>query len=103
MALLHTASMIDRACASQLSEFDLSEGRLGVLLAAARDGQATPAMLAERLGVTMGETRRDGRVTLEPVYCLGLCAIGPIALVDGRPTARLDYAKIDAIAAEILA
>lgn len=52
MALLHTASMIDRSCASQLSEFDLSEGRLGVLLATARDGQATPAMLAERLGVT---------------------------------------------------
>lgn len=52
MALLHTASMIDRVCATQLSEFNLSEGRLSVLLATARDGQATPALLAEHLGVT---------------------------------------------------
>ena len=58
---------------------------------------------AERLGVAMGETRRDGQVTLEPVYCLGLCAIGPNALVDGRPVARIDTAALDRIAAEVAA
>lgn len=51
----------------------------------------------------MGETRRDGQVTLEPVYCLGLCAIGPNALVDGRPVARIDTAALDRIAAEVAA
>jgi formate dehydrogenase subunit gamma len=39
--------------------------------------------------VTLGETRADGAVTLESVYCLGLCASGPSALVDGRPVGRL--------------
>ncbi|EPX84677.1 NADH:ubiquinone oxidoreductase 24 kD subunit [Rubellimicrobium thermophilum DSM 16684] len=36
----------------------------------------------------MHETTPDGRVTLEPVYCLGLCACGPAAQVDGRPIGR---------------
>lgn len=68
-----------------------------------RGGAAIEAAAAERLGVAMGETRRDGQVTLEPVYCLGLCAIGPNALVDGRPVARIDGAALDRIAAEVAA
>lgn len=56
MALLRTAALIDRACVEELSRFDLSEGRLSVLLAAA-DAEAgaesaTPGRLAEQLGVT---------------------------------------------------
>ncbi len=69
----------------------------------ARGGAAIEAAAAKRLGVAMGETRRDGQVTLEPVYCLGLCAIGPNALVDGRPVARIDTAALDRIAAEVAA
>jgi formate dehydrogenase subunit gamma len=46
----------------------------------------------------MGEARADGQVALEPTYCLGLCAIGPSALADGAPVARLDAARIDALA-----
>lgn len=69
----------------------------------ARGGAAIEVAAAERFGVAMGETRRDGQVTLEPVYCLGLCAIGPNGLVDGRPVARIDAAALDRIAAEIAA
>lgn len=36
-------------------------------------------------------------VALEPVFCLGLCACGPAAQVDGRLVARLDEDKVDAI------
>ncbi|MGC4250912.1 MAG: NAD(P)H-dependent oxidoreductase subunit E [Sphingobium sp.] len=68
-----------------------------------RGGAAIEAAAAEKLGVDMGETRRDGQVTLEAVYCLGLCAIGPNALVDGRPVARVDMARLDGIAREIAA
>ncbi len=50
-----------------------------------------------RLGVDFHETTADGRVTLEPVFCLGLCACGPAALVDGRLVGRVDEARIDAI------
>lgn len=69
----------------------------------ARGGQGIEALMARRLGVAMGQTRPDGQVTLEPVYCLGLCATGPNALVDGRPVSRIDAARVEAIAAGIRA
>jgi len=42
----------------------------------------------------------DARVTFEPVYCLGLCATAPSAMLDGRVVGRLDAARIDALIAE---
>ncbi|EQB14687.1 ATP synthase subunit E [Sphingobium quisquiliarum P25] len=69
----------------------------------ARGGAAIEEAAARRLGVPMGETRVDGQLSLEPVYCLGLCAIGPNALVDGRPVARVDAAALERIAAEVAA
>ena len=54
-----------------------------------------------RLGLDWHETSASGRVTLEPVFCLGLCACGPAAMVDGKLIARVDEARIDAIAAEV--
>jgi formate dehydrogenase subunit gamma len=29
------------------------------------------------------------------VFCLGLCATGPAALIDGRPIGRLNPEKVD--------
>ena len=49
------------------------------------------------LGVDWHGTTKDGRVTLEPVFCLGLCACGPAAIVDGKLIGRVDEARIDAI------
>lgn len=69
----------------------------------ARGGGAIETAATAKLGVAMGETRGDGQVTLEPVYCLGLCAVGPNALVDGRPVARIDTAALDRIAMEVSA
>lgn len=57
---------------------------------------ALAAHLCDRLGVAWHETAADGGVTLEPVFCLGLCAVGPSALLDGKPLARLDPARADA-------
>ena len=53
-----------------------------------------------RLGVALGNTTADGRVTVEPVYCLGLCSVSPSAMIDGRVVARLDAKKLDALLAE---
>jgi formate dehydrogenase subunit gamma len=50
-----------------------------------------------RLGIDWHETTADGALTLEPVYCLGLCACGPSAMLDETPIARLDEARIDAL------
>ena len=55
-----------------------------------------PRTCAQRLGVEWHDTTADGAVTLEPVFCLGLCAIGPSAMLDGAPLGRLDNARIDA-------
>lgn len=66
-----------------------------------RGGAAIEAALTARLGLAMGEMRRDGQVSLEAVYCLGLCPTGPNALVDGRPVARIDAARIECIAAQV--
>ncbi|MFZ2101849.1 MAG: formate dehydrogenase subunit gamma [Oricola sp.] len=50
-----------------------------------------------RLKIGFGETSPDGAVTLEAVYCLGLCACAPAAMVDGRVVGRVDEARIDTI------
>lgn len=39
--------------------------------------------LARRLEIGLGETAKDGSVTLDPVYCLGNCALAPAVTVDG--------------------
>lgn len=58
---------------------------------------ASIAAAEAALGVPMGGTTVDGAVTLEPVYCLGLCACGPAALVDGEVVGRVDAARAEAI------
>jgi len=67
----------------------------------ARGGDALANHVREKLGVDWHGTSRDGAVTLEPVYCLGLCASGPSALIDNRPRARLDNAAVDALLATV--
>jgi formate dehydrogenase subunit gamma len=52
--------------------------------------------LLERLRIGWGETTADGGVTVEPVYCLGLCACAPAALLDGEPLGRLDATSLSA-------
>jgi formate dehydrogenase subunit gamma len=53
------------------------------------------------LGVDWHGTTPDGAVTLEPVFCLGLCACGPAAMVDGRIVGRMDVDGFDALVAEV--
>src|SRR5215813_7154558 len=68
-------------------------------------GEACQAMGAERLvkhlqdsrGMSLGETSIDGAVTVEQVFCLGNCALGPAAQVNGRLRGRLDESRLSAI------
>lgn len=53
-----------------------------------------------RLGIKLGETTADDRVTIEPIYCLGLCATGPSAMLDGRLVGRLTEKKLDSLLTE---
>ncbi|MGH6747816.1 MAG: formate dehydrogenase subunit gamma [Methyloceanibacter sp.] len=61
----------------------------------AAGGDALAARAAEKLGVEMGGTTADDRVTLEPVYCLGLCHSSPAAMLDKDVFGMLDDEKLD--------
>ena len=66
----------------------------------AAGGDALAARAEEKLGVAMGETTLDRRVTLEPVYCLGLCHSSPAAMLDNHVFGMLDEAKLDQLVKE---
>jgi formate dehydrogenase subunit gamma len=66
----------------------------------AAGGDAVAARAEAKLGIAIGNTTPDERVTLEPIYCLGLCATAPSAMLDGRVVGMLDEARIDALIAE---
>lgn len=62
-------------------------------------GAELGARTLARLGIDWGETTDDGALTVEAVYCLGLCACAPAALLDGEPLGRLTDANLrDALA-----
>lgn len=65
----------------------------------AMGGAEVQARLEAALGMKLGETR--GGVTLEAVYCLGLCACAPAAMVDDRLAGRLTAAAVAEIVAEV--
>lgn len=64
-------------------------------------GEAVAQMVLDRFEVAWGDTTADGGVTVEPIYCLGLCSCAPAAMFDGEPIGRLDHAVIDDIVREV--
>lgn len=45
-------------------------------------------------GIKVGQTTPDGSVTLDQTFCLGNCALGPAAQVNGKTYGRLDNARL---------
>lgn len=64
-------------------------------------GDALAARALERAGTAWGGTTRNGALTIEATYCLGLCACSPAAMLDGKPIGRLDQGRIDALIDEV--
>lgn len=70
--------------------------------------EACQSVGAERLvadaeqvfGVKVGQTTTDRSVTLGQVFCLGNCALGPSAQVNGRMHGRVDRSRLVEILAE---
>lgn len=56
------------------------------------------AQAEQLLGCKAHETRADGAVTLEPVYCLGLCASSPALQLNERPYARVTPQQLQRLA-----
>lgn len=63
----------------------------------AAGGRAIEAHAQKRLGVGFGGTTPDGQVTLDAVYCLGLCACSPAAMFDGEVLGRVTPESLDAL------
>ena len=59
-----------------------------------RGSEAVARRCLGELGVDWHETTADGELTVEPVYCLGLCASGPAALLDDEPLGLLDADRL---------
>jgi len=48
-----------------------------------------------KLNIKAGETTKDGQFTLETVNCLGACALGPIAVIDGNYHGQMKIRTVD--------
>lgn len=51
--------------------------------------------------VAGAEAAAKGRVEIETIYCLGLCSVGPNAMVGKQVYARLDAQKLSSLIEEI--
>ncbi|MCJ7728412.1 MAG: NAD(P)H-dependent oxidoreductase subunit E [Sedimentisphaerales bacterium] len=47
-----------------------------------------------QLGIERGQTTDDKEFTLETVNCLGACAIGPIVVMDGHYSSKVNATKV---------
>jgi formate dehydrogenase subunit gamma len=61
---------------------------------------ALEAHVKARLGVDYHGTTSDGAITLEPVYCLGNCALGPSIMIDQQLHGRMTAERFDALVAQ---
>jgi NADH-quinone oxidoreductase subunit E len=62
--------------------------------------RGAPAVAEEfrrQLGVAPGETTADREFSLETVNCLGACALGPVAVVDGHYFANVRSSRVKQI------
>ncbi len=53
--------------------------------------------IQNRLGVPLGGTTKDGRITLEQIFCLGMCGSSPALMLDDRPYARVSPEIADSL------
>lgn len=79
-------------------------GRHVVHLCRAEACQAVGAVALEAhakrsLGIDFHDTTADGALSLEPVYCLGNCALGPSVMLDEHLYGRVTPARLDALIA----
>lgn len=63
-------------------------------------GDAIATCAKEYLKLDWRETGPDGEWTLDPVFCLGLCASGPSAMIDGTLVAALTPEKLRTLLGE---
>lgn len=66
-----------------------------------RGAEEVTRALEEKLHIQRGGTTADGRITLVPFECLGLCDLAPCALVGNRRFGPLDPSNVGAMLEEL--
>lgn len=62
--------------------------------------RALEAHAKEKLGIGFHETTADGKLSLEPIYCLGNCACSPAVMIDESVHGRVTTERFDELIAE---
>ena len=57
--------------------------------------------LEDKLKIDFHDTNPNGKITLEPIYCLGNCACAPAVMIDGVPKAKMCVARMNEIVDEL--
>jgi NADH:ubiquinone oxidoreductase subunit E len=65
-----------------------------------RGGDKILEKMERDLSISVGETTKDKRFTLESVHCVGCCSLGPVAVVDGNVFGRVSQEKVPALLKE---
>jgi formate dehydrogenase subunit gamma len=65
----------------------------------AMGADALEAHAKSRLEIDFHETSRDGNITLEPIYCLGNCALSPAVMLDEKVYGRVSNTRLDELIA----
>jgi len=65
-----------------------------------KGGQRLVDKMKRDYKIKPGETTEDMRFTLETVNCLGCCALGPVAVVDGKYESKMTPDKLDRVLRE---
>jgi len=65
-----------------------------------RGGDKILEKMERDLGISVGETTKDKRFTLESVHCVGCCSLGPVAVVDGNVFGRVSQEKVPTLLKE---
>lgn len=66
----------------------------------AMGSEALEAHAKKCLGIDYHQTTQDEAITLEPIYCLGNCALSPSVMIDDEVYGRVSAADLDALIAE---
>lgn len=65
----------------------------------AMGADALEAHAKSRLAIDFHQTSSDGSITLEPIYCLGNCALSPAVMLDEKVYGRVSSSRLDEILA----
>jgi NADH-quinone oxidoreductase subunit E len=65
-----------------------------------RGGEKILEKMERDLGISVGETTKDKRFTLDSVHCVGCCSLGPVAVVDGNVFGRVSQEKVPTLLKE---